>query len=69
MIFEEIGNRAQVAAACDGLGTCYVHTGECAKALVLHGQSKVIAGELGDREALMRACRESYPASQRRVGV
>jgi len=55
-IAEELGIHANVAAACDGLGTCYVHTGEYAKALVLHGQSKVIAEELGDREVLMRAC-------------
>ena len=55
-ICEALGDRAGVAAACSGLGTCYGHTGDYGRARELHEQCRAICEALGDRAGVATAC-------------
>ena len=55
-ICEVLGDRAGVARACSGIGSCYERTGDYGRARELHEQDKAICEALGDRAGVARAC-------------
>jgi len=55
-ICEELGDRAEVARACSGLGNCFNGMGYFAQSREMHEQHKAICEELGDRAGVAIAC-------------
>ena len=55
-ICEVLGDRAGVARACSGIGSCYERTGDYGRARELHEQDKAFCEALGDRAGVARAC-------------
>ena len=55
-ICEELGDRAEVARACSGLGNCFNGMGYFAQSREMHEQHKAICEELGGRAGVAIAC-------------